>query len=135
MYIRTVPDFSGSQRQSDSWITQGSPDSVLSSFKAAIVGRRGRITVDDPGGFSFDMGSRTNYRLMGMWSRPLSRPLIGTVSVRAVEGSGPVEINVELASNEGAALAEVTSLVSRQFARTFNSLLEVLRRAAPPSDD
>ncbi len=135
MYIRAVPDFSGSQRHSDSWVTPGSPDSVLPSLKAAIVDHRGRITTDDAGGFSFAMGSRTNYRLMGMWSRPLSRPLVGIVSVDAVDASRTVDVKVQLASNEGAALAEVTSLVSRQFARTFNSLLEVLRKVAPPSDD
>jgi hypothetical protein len=131
VYIRIVPDFSGSQRQSDSWITSGTLESVLSALVAAVKDRRGRITAEDQAGFSFVTGARSNYRIMGMWSRALSRPVMGTVSITDNGVPGKVEIRAELASNEGRALVEVNTLVSRQFARTFSDLLEVLRKGAP----
>jgi energy-converting hydrogenase Eha subunit A len=105
----------------DTIITSGTFQSVLSSLVAAVKDRRGRITAEDPVRFSFETGSRSNYRIMGMWSRALSRPVMGTVSITDSGVPGNVEVRPELASNEGLGLVEMNTLVSRQFARPFSS--------------
>jgi hypothetical protein len=135
LYIRPMPDFSGSQRQIDSWIASGRPESVLSSLMAAVKNHRGRITDEGPAGFSFESGSRSNYRIMGMWSRAPSRPVLGRVSTTANELLETVEVRAELISNEGWGVVEVNTLVTRQYVRTFGSLFEVLRKAAPETKD
>jgi hypothetical protein len=102
---------------------------------AAVKNHRGRITDEGTAGFSFESGSRSNYRIMGMWSRALSRPVLGRVSTTANELLETVEVRAELTSNEGWGVVEVNTLVTRQYVRTFSSVFEVLRKAAPETKD
>jgi hypothetical protein len=70
--------------------------------------------------------------MMGMWSRSLARPVLGSIAVLSIQ-PGLVEVRADLVSNEGIGLVEVSPLVSRQFTRTFDDLIGVLRKVAPES--
>jgi hypothetical protein len=132
-YPRLVPDFSGSRRQSDSWVVHGAPEVVLGTLVKAAQKAGGRIDVESQAGREAEivLGSRSRYRLLGMSSPVSTRPLRVHTSVSEHSPESTL-IVVDAASDEGWYAFEVSFLTSRQFNKAFARLFAHLRSAAPP---
>ena len=125
-----MPDFSGRYRRSEAWVSAGSPGTVLSAIVTAAERRGGRVESLGESQADLALGSRSAYRIWGMWSSLKSRPMRLHVSVRS-DGADGVQVSADATSDPGWYLVNVTSLSSRQFEKAFDQLFETLRLAAP----
>ena len=129
-----MPDFSGSESRNDSWFAAGSPDAVLKSLVAAAEQQGGRVTTTEADRVEIHLGSRIAYRLLGVWSPLMLRPM--NLRIRCTQTSpGFVNVAVKVSSDQGWFIFQMTRLVSKQFDKAFKFLFALMREAASPQDE
>ena len=112
----------------------GSPDVVLSALVSAAERRGARTEVRSDAEADLVLGSRSTYRMLGMWSPIKSRPV--RLHLEVAESSGKkTQITADATSDVGWYLVDVSSLSSRQFDKAFDQLFEDLWVAAPKLAD
>jgi len=124
-YGLNVPDFSGRRSQGDSWRTSGS----LLALVSAAQHRRGQVEALSETDADFAFGSRSGYRMLGMFSPVRMRPVRLHVTV-ASESSERSVVRADATTDEDWYLLDVASLSSRQFGKAFSRLFDGLRSAA-----
>jgi hypothetical protein len=104
---------------------------VLSAVVSSAERRGGRVEKQGETDADLVLGSRSSYRIWGMWSTVKSRPLRLHLSV-SPEAQDQVRVSADATSDVGSYLVNMTRLSSRQFEKAFDQLFETLRSAATP---
>src|ERR1039457_6889801 len=100
-----MPDFSGSQRRSDQWVTEGTPKDVLAALTKAGQSLGGRVE-------SHDEDLR-----ISIASDPIHN----------------VRITLDAVSDEGWYVVELKALARRVYDKAFDRIFTSLRESALPS--
>jgi hypothetical protein len=69
---------------------------------------------------------------LGIWSPVRSRPIKVVINLEPISPS-KTNITVDMHSDEGSGVAEVKRWAAKQFAQSFDGLLNALATEAPPS--
>ena len=129
-----MSDQAGRYERSESWTSAGSAKTVLSALRETAEARGGRIEQESETEADLLLGSRTSYRIWGMFSSVKSRPMRLHLSVSPTS-TDAVRVSVEAMSDPGWYAVNVTPLSSRQFEKAFDQLFDALRQAAPETPD
>ena len=119
--------------RTETWETSGSSATILSSLLKAANDLGGRLqSTSNDELVEMKFGSRTNYRMFGILSKPSNRPLVLRLQVKSMSESR-AEIQVEALSDPGwyAAPVLTLSLAKKQYAEAFSRIFNGLQEAIP----
>ena len=127
-----MPDFSGSNQRSTSWISANRPSEVLELLVKALQARNGQLEVQTDQSIEMTLGSRSGFRILGMITPKRMMPLRLSVTVTP-ETDHSSRVLAEATSTEGHYVIEVSSIVKRKYNAAFDDLFDRLRKVAIPT--
>ena len=127
-----MPDFSGSQRRSDQWVTEGTPKDVQTALTKGGQSLGGRVESHDEDGLVLAFGSRFGLRMLGMFTPARMIPLSLRISI-ASDPIHNVRITLDAVSDEGWYVVELKALARRVYDKAFDRIFTSLRESALPS--
>lgn len=123
----------GLQTSKQVWETAGDPTSVASRVIEAAEHLGGSIQSRSNEKVDMRFGSKFNYRMLGVWSKPEKRPLILRFTVEPT-GATTAKVRAEAFSDPGwyAFPALTSSLAERHYAESFRRLYDGIQASVPP---
>lgn len=105
---------------------------VLSAIVDASERGGGRVESLGENAVELTFGSRSGYRIWGMWPPVSMRPIRLHVTVES-DSTTTSLISAEAKSDQGWYVVDVTFLSSRQYKKAFSRLFDILHAGVPPS--
>jgi hypothetical protein len=130
--LKVVKTF-GVQSRKESWEVAGNAATVSSRLLEAARHLGGSLQGESDGLVEMKFGSRLNYRMLGVWSKPRKRPLVLRLKVGSGTTSSTSCVQVEAFSDPGwyASTALFRSMMDRQYDEAFRRLFDGLQNAIP----
>jgi hypothetical protein len=131
-YALTVAKTFGLQSRKELWKAEGDAATVSSRLLEAARHLGGRLQGDSDGLVEMKFGSRFNYRMLGIWSKPRKRPLVLKLKVDSGTTSSTSNVQVEALSDPGwYATILFRSMMDRQYEEAFRRLFDGLQNVIP----